>query len=690
MRLAVPLMAGIAVASFCDVAADGWALLFLASLLLMVAGLFVERLRLLFGVGSLSAMFFMGGVVQQKDAATMAPQWDETKGNYSAVFLETPRMGDKSVKALVMLTREDGDTLASRSSGVAYLYFANCVAAENFRIGGRVVFTGKVRNPENNGNPAEFDNKRYLYNKGVTGTAYLPVGGWSEAGEAPMTLRMRALALRERVVQLYARMGFDEEVRPVLSALTIGDKSELSREIKETFSSVGAGHILALSGLHLGIFYMILSVLLPAWRSRRLYVVLREAAIVAVIWLFAFVAGLSPSIVRAATLFTLFSVGRCIRRDSYSVNALSFAAIAILIVSPRSLFDVGFQLSFASVFSILMLYRPVRALLGGDTYGAVYSYFADIVAISLVAQVGTLPFLCHYFGAFPTYFLLTNIVVVPLAFVIMALAVLLWATFAIPFLGDSVAWVLNGAVSLMNGAVGFIDGLPFSSLLLPYVDAVSAWGVALFILFLICAIRGRRRVLFASMAVAALFATFSRMWYLHNDSRGDYILIYNSSKCPAVQLVVSRDCSYMLSTKEQRFAELEYVTEPYLRRESFATPVWVNGDYADSLLVVTEGLIKFRGRSMQLLQDGNWEEIAESQQVDILYLCKGFKGRMESVLEKFPAGQVVMDAGLHYMSRRRVARECQALGQSCIDISQTGALFFYCDEDSMPPHYCRK
>ena len=112
-------MAGIAVASFCDVAADGWALLFWAFLLLMVAGLFVERLRLLFGVGALSAMFFMGGVVQQKDAATMAPQWDETKGNYSAVFLETPRMGDKSVKALVMLTREDGDTLASRSSGVA-------------------------------------------------------------------------------------------------------------------------------------------------------------------------------------------------------------------------------------------------------------------------------------------------------------------------------------------------------------------------------------------------------------------------------------------------------------------------------------------------------------------------------------------------------------------------------------------
>ena len=687
LRLAVPLMAGIAVASFCDVSANGWALLFAVSLLLMVAGLCVERLRLLFGVGALSAMFFVGGVVQQKDAATMAPMWDETKGNYTATFLETPRMGDKSVKALVMLTREDGDTLSSRSQGVAYLYFANCVAAENFRIGGRVAFTGKVRNPENAGNPAEFDNKRYLYHKGVTGTAYLPIGAWREEGTAALTLRMRALALRESVVQLYARMGFDDEVRTVLSALTIGDKSELSRELKETFASVGAGHILALSGLHLGIFYMILSTLLPAWRTRRLYVVLREAAIVAAMWLFAFVAGLSPSIVRAATLFTLFSVGRCIRRDSYSVNALSFAAIAILLVSPRSLFDVSFQLSFASVFSILILYRPVRTLLGGDTLGAVYSYFADIIAISLVAQVGTLPFLCHYFGTFPTYFLLTNIVVVPMAFVIMLLAVLLWATFAIPFLGDCVTWLLNGAVSLMNSAVGSIESLPYSSLRLPYMDTAAVWGVALFILFLMCAIRGSRRLLFVSLAVVAVVATFSRIWYLHSHNHSDYILFYNSSKCPAVQLVVSRDCSYMLSTKERRYAELEYVTEPYLRRESFAVPVWVNGDYCDSNIVVKDGFTEFCGKSIQLLCDGGWEDDSASHPVDILYLCKGFKGKMERLLEKFPAEQVVMDAGLHYMSRQRVARECAALGQPFIDLSQSGAVFFNCREDSLLPHF---
>lgn len=686
----MPLMAGIAVASCCDVAACGWALLFAVALLLMVVGLAVGRLHLLFGVGALSSMFFLGGVVQQWDAATMAPQWSETKGDYSAVFLETPRMGDRTVKALAMLTREDGDTSGVRNSGVAYLYFANCVAAENFRIGERVAFTGKVRNPANAGNPAEFDYKRYLYNKGVTGTAYLPVGGWREAGTAPLTLRMRALALREKVVRLYARTGFDEQVRGVLSALTIGDKSELSREIKETFSSVGAGHILALSGLHIGIFYMILSTLLPVWRGRRLYVVARELAIVAVIWVFALVAGLSSSILRAATLFTLFSVGRCMRRDSFSVNALAFAAIAILLVSPRSLFDVGFQLSFASVFSILILFRPVRALFGGGSYGKIYNYFADIVAVSLVAQLGTLPFLCHYFGAFPTYFLLTNLVVVPMAFVIMSLAVLLWATFAVPVVGGSVAWLLEVAVKAMNGGVAFIEGLPCSSLQLPYVDGVGAWGVALCMVSLLWVVRGRRRLLSVPLAVAAVAATLFWMCHLHGGNHSDYMLFYNSSKCPAVQLVVSRDCSYMLSTRGQRFAELEYVTEPYLRRESFAAPLWIDDDYADAGVVSVDGLTRFCGKSIKLLQDGSWDGSSGPCPVDILYLCKGFKGKMERVLEAFPAGRVVMDAGLHYMSRQRVARECKALGQPFIDLSQTGAVFFYCHEDSMPPHFAVK
>ena len=685
-RLAVPLMAGIAVADACGVASEWWLLSLLPAVLFMVAGLLSERLALLFGVGALSAMFFVGAAVRTADRDSDSSLWSDAKGNFSAVFVETPRMGERTVKALVMLTREDGDTVGVRRRGLAFLYLANCVDAENLKVGERITFTGKVTNPQNLGNPAEFDNERYLHIKGITGTAYLPVGGWSRDGCAPLSLRMRALALRERVVNLYASLGFGENEKAVLSALTIGDKSELAREVKDVYSSVGASHVLALSGLHLGIFYMILSVLLPMRRDRRFYSLLRELLILAVVWMFALVAGLSPSLLRAALLFTLFSLGCCLGRDASSVNSLALAAIVMLLVSPRSLFDVGFQLSFAAVFSILLFHPPLRRLF--LVCGKVGGYVVDTLVVSFVAQVGTLPVVWYCFGKFPLYFLLTNMVVVPAAFLIMLLAVVLWVVAPIAVVARGVAWLLDMLLGVLNSFVGFVDGFPYASLELPYIDSVSAWGIAFCVaLFLCCFCVKRRRVALFAVLTAVVAALSLWVWRLNTDEQKDYILFYNSRHSVAVQFVYSRETSYMLSNVEQRFAESDYVTAPFLRRHSFAEPRWVCGNFTDGEFSSSSGLVNFRGRNIKMLADDSWRNDSVSQKVDILFLCKGFAGAMDKVLAKYPTDRVVLDAGLHAMSRRRVLKECHLLGLFCLDISRAGAVVFRCDEENFAPHF---
>lgn len=683
------MMLGIAVADVLNVDVAIWLHLSLFALLLMVAGLFIGRLSLLFGVGALLSMFSIGATLMSTDDGYSMPQWNETKGEYSAVFVETPHMGDKTVKAPVMLTRLDGDTVGARSGGLAYLYIANCVDAENLKIGECISFAGKVKNPQNAGNPAEFDMERYLYVKGVTGTAYLPVGAWRKEGVAHMTLRMRALALREKVVHMYVDMGFDEDVAAVLRALTIGDKSELTSEITETFSSVGASHILALSGLHLGIFYMILSVLLPMWRNKRAFTLLRELLILMIIWSFVFVAGLSASLTRAALLFTIFSFGRCLRRDASSLNSLALAAIVMLLFSPRSLFDVSFQLSFAAVFSILLLRPSLRRLLAADRYGKVYGYVADVVTLSIAAQIGTFPFVWYYFGTFPLYFLFTNMLVVPVAFIIMSLAVLLWLSSPITYLATAVAWFLNVLVGGMNEALRFLEQLPLASIELPYIDAVGAWLVAFSLL--LC---GYICLRFKFVAIFAFLGSllFVGMWLarLGNVEHDRYMLFYNSRQFPAVHFVQSRDASYLLSTMERRFADVGYITEPYIRRHSFAEPRWVCGDYSDACFSYTSGIVKFCNRSMKLLRDASWQEDSVAHPVDVLFLCKGFKGAMEKVLVKYPTKWVVMDAGLHAMSRKRVAKECSALGVACFDLSQSGAMFFHCVRGEFAPCFAKR
>ncbi len=686
VRLALPLMAGVVFSSLCSISDYLWLLLLLLFFVVATLSMFFERLSILFGVSAMAAMFSIGGFVWQKDAEDMQPRWSEAKGQFSACFLETPRMGDRTTKALAMVVREDGDTLGGRLSGVCYLYLANCVETENLSIGDRITFTTKVKNPRNAGNPAEFDYEQYLYIKGVTGTVYLPVYSWKSEGRVVPTLRMRALSFREKIVRMYEHHEFGKDAKSVLSALTIGDKSELTREIKETYSSVGASHVLALSGLHIGVFYMILSTLLPVWRNRRVYTILREILIIAFIWCFAFVAGLSPSIVRAAILFTIFSIGKCVRRDDSSLNALAFAAIAIIIFSPRSLYDVSFQLSFAAVLSIILLLPSIRQFLACDKHGRLYNYVVDIISVSLVAQIGTLPFIWYYFGAFPLYFLLANIIVVPISFLIMSFAVLLWVTDKIAYISSGVAYLLENITDAMNSLLRIIEALPYSKITLPYIDVLAAWGLALTTIFALLLIAARRRSTLL-MFTLMLFLTTGRILHLHADEHENYMLFYNSSKYTAVQFVVSREKSYILSDVERDEADLDYVVTPYLRRAAMNEPLWVYGNYKDENIISQNGVVEFRGRRMKILCDKSWQDDTLTIPVDILFLCKGFKGRMKDVLDKYPARKVIMDAGLHAMSRRRVARECENLGACCIDISQEGALQLFCDDEQMQPYY---
>ena len=667
-------MAGVALSSACALALNVWLLLLLLFFSLTAVSLFYERLKLLFGAAMMASMFVIGAVVWHMDALSMQPRWSETKGTFTACFLETPRMGDKTTKCLAMLTREDGDTLGGRLSGLCNLYLANCVEAENLAIGEKIAFTTKIKNPRNAGNPGEFDTEQYLYVKGITGTAYLPVHSWEKVGRVEPTLRMRALSLREKIVRLYERCGFSDEVRSVLAALTIGDKSELTREIKETYSSVGAGHVLALSGLHVGIFYMILSTLLPAWRTRRAYTVLREILIISTIWGFAFVAGLSPSIVRAAILFTLLSLGRCVRRDGSSLNSLAFAAIAIIIFSPRSLFDVGFQLSFAAVLSIIVLLPPMRRLLGCDKRGKLYNYAADIFSVSFVAQLGTLPVIWYCFGTFPLYVLFANVVVVPASFLVMSSAVLLWVTSKIAFVSSGVAYVLGALVQLMNSLLQFFESLPYAKITLPYIDVLAAWGVALALLCAVAIVVTKRRLAIYVFLLALLF-TVVRGVILRSDEYHGSMLVYNTSECTAVHMIVSRDTSYIVSFDERDEVDIDYILKPALRNMVMAEPQWVSGDYNDGNIVSRGGLVEFRGCRMKMLRDLSWQQDSVSMPVDVLLLCKGFKGAMDAVLEKYPAKRVVMDAGLHAMSRRRVMKECRSLDVDCVDVSSNGAVW---------------
>lgn len=657
--------------------------LFALSVVAMAVGMLKSVPRTLFGVAAMVAMLSLGAFAEHCQSKAKEPVWNSEKQLYRARLLEVPQMRGTSVKVLAEVSLPGTvQSVDARRCGLVYLYFPRSVESDTLEIGDVLQVDVAVSPPKNAGNPAEFDIESHYYIQGISGTAFVNTGGWILEEEGHLTLSMQALALRERVVERYKEMGLDGDELSLLSALTVGEKRDLPQEIKEDYSAAGASHILALSGLHLGIIYAFLTVLIPLRSRRRLFVALREAAIVLLLWGFAFVAGLSPSVVRAAILFTLISAGRCLKQDSSSLSSLSFAAFAMLLFSPHLLFDISFQLSFAAVFSILTLAPPLVRLFRTEEHGRFYGSVVRMAVMSLVAQVGTLPFIWYYFGVFPLYFLLTNIFIIPLAACVVNVAFAALLLSFLPLLQGGVASLLGTAAGAMNGLVEVIAGLPGASFMLPPVGVVAACGIAALLIMLSAALLQKRWWLVAvSLSGVVLFSVAG----IVKDSaevEGDRLVIYNNRKNPLLHAIKSNGENVLVSTVPQLDAEYEYSSSPYIKRERLQSPDWACWNYASPPVSLEEGLLSFGGLKIRLVDNSYWNENIYACPADIVVLCRGFLGSVEELLEVYPTECLVLDASLFKHSRERIMREAAALGVEPVDISRTGAVMVLPFDDS--------
>lgn len=249
--------------------------------------------------------------------------------------------------------------------------------------------------------------------------------------------------------------GVDGDAYAVVAAMALGDKSALTHELRDTYSVSGASHVLALSGLHLGIIYYMLWLLLP----HRRWPAVSQTIILIVMWLYVLLVGMPVSVVRSAVMLTVYGLLSISHRNKMSVNALAFTAIVMLMWNPEWLFDIGFQLSFMAVLAIL-LFVPVFE----DVFSAKYlqehrlvRYVWGLVAVSVSAQIGVAPLLAYYFGRLSTYFLLTNFIVLPAAYIILGFSLIV-------LLFPSLAYILLYIVDTLNAVLFRITAIPGSSI----------------------------------------------------------------------------------------------------------------------------------------------------------------------------------------------------------------------------------
>ena len=333
---------------------------------------------------------------------------------------------------------------------------------------------------------SHFNLQRWLQVQGITGQTFIYSANWQQHPACRMSLpmmertRLRLLKLRQKAIENLRESGLDGQEHAIVAAMVLGDRSAITKEMRETYSVSGASHVLALSGLHLGIIYWLLSLLFVHMRWQRL----GQLVTLPAIWIFSLMVGFSPSIVRAATMLTICSFVMLLRRQPLSLNSLSLAALVMLVANPLSLWDVGFQLSFMAVLAIVCFYRPIErtikysfaicpdGILQNRIIRTILLWMTGIIAVSLATQLLVAPLVAYYFGRFPTYFLLTNLVAIPLVTFILYFAVLYFLILAftsitglsIPILQSFVNQTLNLCSFTLNNTLGHIASFPGSSI----------------------------------------------------------------------------------------------------------------------------------------------------------------------------------------------------------------------------------
>ena len=260
---------------------------------------------------------------------------------------------------------------------------------------------------------------------------------------------------RHQMAARYATLTTDEADRSVLAAMTLGEKKGVSRELRRIYAVTGAAHVLALSGLHLSIIYMLL-MRLTLNRQRSILV---QTLILSMVWGYTLLTGLATSTVRSAIMLTVYSLLSLGGRRGQPLNVLALTALILMLADRMVVYDIGFQLSFAAVLSIIFITSVVDELVDKSWMMAhpLVKWMWDLMVVSVAAQIGVAPLLAYHFGTFSPYFLLTNLIAIPSVTVILYLALIFWVT---PF--DVVGELLVGVVHILNKVLALLAQIPYS------------------------------------------------------------------------------------------------------------------------------------------------------------------------------------------------------------------------------------
>ncbi len=442
-------------------------------------------------------------------------------------------------------------------------------------------------------NPGEFDYASYLESRGLLYRCFIRDGEWIFIStQRKSSLNLVTLKLRDLLWNKIESLEPQNKNLGVLYALGLGSKELLTPEIREAYAASGAMHVLAVSGLHVGLIWMVLSYIfvwvkkLPGGRFFQFIL------ITSLIWFYALMTGATASVVRSAAMFTLVSLGKIIQKETSVYNSLAVSAFFGLLINPQWLTDAGFQLSYVAVLSIVFFQPRISILFAPRNWLLKKTW--DICSVSIAAQLGTLPLTLFYFNRFPPWFIISNLVVIPLVTIIMIVFISMLFFLMIPVVFALILKVLLFFIGIMNISVKYIEGLPSPGMDMIYLNDFQMFCFILLLLGIVFFIRYRINFFLISGLAALLFFISTGTLLKYFSLQQAELILFSVPGKMIMGIIEANNGTFLHNAPDTVDIEesFKYKCKPYIIRHGITKTV-ITG--LNDSLILPGGIIKIPG-----------------------------------------------------------------------------------------------
>lgn len=693
IRLVIPLVAGILlrlnieIPSFLALCAI--IITFVLSFGLAVLRKFSHnfKYRWLFGLNIFLLFFSLGTYLTGEEHKVTDKNLTKTiaPSEYIGVITDLPEERAKSVRFFVEIKQEKSQEKFINRREKVLCYVKKDSASLLLKAGDVILFKTAFEDIESSGNPFEFDYKKYLSYQGIRFSTYIDQQYWKRmSGRKLPVIQLWAIKTGNMLEAVFSKIGMTGQELGVASALIIGDKAGLDKEIKQAYVASGAMHILAVSGMHVALLYWVLNMLLSFLDRKTYGKLLKLIILLMAVWFYALITGMGGSILRAAAMITFVIAGQALNRRINIFNSLAASAFFLLLYNPYNLVDVGFQLSYFAVISIVIFYPLIYQLFEFESW--LGNQIWSLTAVTLSAQVLATPISLFYFHQFPNLFLISNLIMIPLSTLIMYFAMVLVVCSFWNGLALLMGKVFNLLVWLLNQVVLIIEGLPYALTKGIYITWFDVCLLYLFVVLITLYFIKKRAGYLISGLVTILILAFSGFMQDFQYAGKSQIIVYKEMNNSIIQFNNGSHSTWLIGENNER-------TKPYIEHArdamhsrnnevflldsvisisrgkglSFKSGLWMRGDF-----------LQFGGKRMVILNGPEANKTIDNPVSLDYVIVRNNKSNhySDKAFKNYLSHAFIIDASISKFKAKKLEKILLEKRVSVMNIASSGAWIF--------------